>query len=80
MPTRKIRDVEEFRTCTDPEHNPPSMMVFQPGVYEHECPRCGRKIEFTVRSKYMMSCELFPKVSLDTAYNSNAPDWPLVKR
>jgi hypothetical protein len=38
MPTRKIRNLarwEREKPCDDPEHNPPRMMVFEPGVYEH---------------------------------------------
>lgn len=49
MPTKKIRDLHPHDTCTHPEHEPPRYMVYQPGVYEHTCPACGRKIEFTVR-------------------------------
>jgi len=52
MPTRKIADMplpdQWRRVCTHPEHNPPSMMVYQPGVYEHTCPGCGRRVTFTV--------------------------------
>lgn len=39
MPTRKIADLK--KSCSHPEHNPPSMMVFDDGVWEHECPGCG---------------------------------------
>lgn len=49
MPTRKIGEVENPKAvCRDPEHNPPTHMVYEPGVWEHECPRCGRKIRFVV--------------------------------
>jgi hypothetical protein len=27
-------------------------MVFEPGVYEHECPGCGRKFEFIVQGTW----------------------------
>jgi hypothetical protein len=46
MPTRKILDWAR-NNCKDPEHDIPNMMVFEPGVYEHECPSCGKKIIFT---------------------------------
>ena len=48
MPTKKIADVDRSVPCRDPEHKPPSMMVFGPGVYEHECPSCGEKTMFRV--------------------------------
>lgn len=47
MPTRKISDLP--RTCQHPAHNPPSMMVYSPGVWEHVCPSCGSKQTFTVQ-------------------------------
>lgn len=59
MPTRKIGDLPEpdksrwvkteERPCFHPEHDPPSMVVRPPGIYEHECPGCGRKITFVVQ-------------------------------
>ena len=55
MPTRKIKDLKRFNPCMHPEHDPPSMMVFEPGVYEHECPACHRVITFTVHGTYCMS-------------------------
>lgn len=35
-------------TCQDPEHNPPTMIVLEPGTYRHTCPGCGRNMIFTV--------------------------------
>ena len=49
MPTRKIADLPEDKTCRHPEHEPPKHMVFPSGVYEHECPACGHKRVFTSR-------------------------------
>jgi hypothetical protein len=46
MPTRKIADIPV--PCRHPEHQPPSHMVLGPGVYEHECPSCGKKSTFVV--------------------------------
>lgn len=51
MPTKKIGNVSPFHTCLHPEHGPPSMRVFDPGVYEHTCPACGKKTVFTVRQR-----------------------------
>ena len=55
MPTRKIADIptpcppaEQRRVCMHPEHTPPSMMVYKPGVYEHTCPGCLRRVTVTV--------------------------------
>lgn len=57
MPTRKIRDLAEENCkgwelekdiCQHPEHNPPMHRVYEPGVWEHECPGCGKKQIFTV--------------------------------
>lgn len=36
------------RPCLHPEHNPPSLIVLEPGVYEYQCPGCGKTIVFTV--------------------------------
>ncbi len=46
MPTRKIADIPTH--CRNPEHDPPSMRVFEPDVYEHTCPGCGKKTVFSV--------------------------------
>jgi hypothetical protein len=48
MPTRKIADFDQKQICRDPGHNPPTMMLFEPGIYEHECPSCHNKMIFTV--------------------------------
>lgn len=53
MPTRKLDDdtdlSQEPRPCLHPEHNPPRMRVFTPGLYEYECPACHQKVTFRVR-------------------------------
>jgi hypothetical protein len=46
MPLKKIADAPKF--CHHPEHNPPSMIVLEPGTYEHTCPSCHAKIVFRV--------------------------------
>jgi hypothetical protein len=48
MPTRKIADLPNHDTCRDPAHDPPTMMLFEPGVYEHTCPSCGHATRFVV--------------------------------
>ncbi len=44
--TRKIAELPEV--CRNPEHNPATMRVYTPGVYEHTCPGCGAVQHFTV--------------------------------
>ncbi len=46
MPTRKIDNIPPL--CHDNEHEPPNMMVFEDGLYEHECPSCHHKQIFRV--------------------------------
>lgn len=46
--TRKIADLPQ--PCRDSGHNPPSMMSFSDGIYEHVCPSCGKSQQFTVRN------------------------------
>lgn len=58
MPTEKIADFDPCKdngtwrplrkVCRHPEHDPPTMMVFSPGVWKHTCPACGRSTTFTV--------------------------------
>lgn len=58
MPTRRLPDSEiwkQFERCTHPDHNPPDMRVFEPGTYEHTCPRCGTITIFTVPPKPSLS-------------------------
>lgn len=50
--TRKIADAPP-PPCQHPEHNPPNMMVFKPGMYEHTCPGCGKTQIFTVSVVYL---------------------------
>jgi hypothetical protein len=45
---RKIADAPG--PCLNPEHNPPSLIVLEPGTYEHICPSCGYRVIFTVPS------------------------------
>jgi hypothetical protein len=60
MPTKKIADLPDPRgyytkpkpPCHDPSHNPPTHMVYEPGIWEHECPGCGEKRTFTVQTSH----------------------------
>lgn len=45
---RKVSDLPGHMYCRNPEHNPPSMIVLPPGVYEHTCPGCGHVTRFVV--------------------------------
>lgn len=39
-PLDKIWESKE-RSCKHPDHEPPTMIVLQPGTYEWTCPACG---------------------------------------
>lgn len=48
-----LRKIGDFpRPCLHPEHNPPSMIVLEPGIYEHTCPGCGHRTTFTVMGPF----------------------------
>jgi hypothetical protein len=48
MSTRKIADIEDSEPCRDPEHEPAKYMVYEPGIWEHVCPGCGKLQRFRV--------------------------------
>jgi hypothetical protein len=52
MPTKKIADFPEMKICQSYDHNPPTMMVYPPGIYEHTCSACGYKTVFSVGAIY----------------------------
>jgi hypothetical protein len=54
MPTRKVADLPPGRVCRSPEHHAPSMRVYPPGVYEHECPLCHKIERFTVEEPFLL--------------------------
>ncbi len=68
MPTKKIGDLPEPwkkpQLCMNSEHNPPSHMVFPPGVYEHTCPGCGNKITFAVDGMMKYLCKKEDRMTL----------------
>lgn len=50
---RKIGDIPTETGCTSPRHDPPSLIYLENGIYEYVCPKCGRRIVFTInRPKY----------------------------
>jgi len=51
MPTRKLPDSVKIEFCRDPDHNPSSFMVYEPGHYEHTCPKCGKIQKFIISKK-----------------------------
>jgi hypothetical protein len=50
MTLKKLADAPV--PCFDPEHNPPSHIVLEPGTWEHTCPGCGKKTVFRVERTY----------------------------
>lgn len=50
MPTRRLGPPvsSALRACRNVEHFPPMHQVFGVGLYEHECPGCGRKTMFQI--------------------------------
>lgn len=44
--TRKIADLPS--TCQDKQHDPPKHRDLDPGIWEHECPSCGKISTFWV--------------------------------
>lgn len=65
---RKIRGVEPYWNepafCQNPDHNFPSHIVLEPGVWEHECPGCGKKVQVFVAS---VTCGTAPQGSVTNA-------------
>lgn len=51
MSLRRLPDAEAWKRpkpCYHPEHDPPGMIVLEPGSYEYTCPQCGHSTVFTV--------------------------------
>lgn len=56
MPTKRLTP-EEFdawaqaplpEPCRHPDHDPAKLAVWQPGIYQHDCPGCKRSHVFRV--------------------------------
>ena len=59
MPFKKLPDAEQWnppKACRHPEHNPPTMIVLQPGTYEWSCPACGHTVRVTVHQSSWYWC------------------------
>ena len=48
MPIKKIADLPNL-TCVDMDHRPPARTGLPNGIYEHECPSCGKKTKLRVQ-------------------------------
>lgn len=53
MPTRRIGNLPAIDSmCRAKDHDPDPNIVLPPGLYEHECSKCGRVIKFTIEGSY----------------------------
>lgn len=55
LPQRPEDKPKYSDTCTHPEHNPPTMIVLEPGIHRYQCPAC----------KYITVIRVLPKYSLE---------------
>lgn len=62
MPFKKISSFSTEPRCLHPEHNPPTMILMEPGVYEYTCPGCEHSQEYVVPPRPSMVDAGFPKV------------------
>lgn len=60
MPLKKLSGPNIPHICRSPEHNPPNMIVLEPGTYEYTCPACGQQTVFTVPLVTMSAWALLP--------------------
>lgn len=49
--------------CNSPEHDPPGMIVLQPGTHVWQCPCCGQKTTITVQAPRMKAVQRMPRDS-----------------
>ena len=54
MPFKRYEPFEKQETCTHPEHDPPGMIVLEPGTHVYECPRCGAEQSVIVPPRPML--------------------------
>lgn len=81
MPTRKIAEPNNRGYCRDREHNPPSMMVYENGLYEHECPSCGAKQRFRVNKPTFSIGDMMRGENRDHPWpNIRGPMFPVARR
>jgi len=72
MPFTDFKPHPKEDRCIHPEHDPPGMIVLEPGTHTYECPGCGAKQTFTVPPRPTCNFrqeDLFPKdfTSMTTA-------------
>lgn len=48
MPFIKHEKPKKEEICLNPEHNPPSHIVLEPGKHTYQCPACGKITKFEV--------------------------------
>jgi Zn finger protein HypA/HybF involved in hydrogenase expression len=48
MKENTIKISEPKLPCMCPQHEPPTMKVFDAGTYQHTCPKCGEVTIFEV--------------------------------
>lgn len=46
----KTEYITKPKPCFDPEHNFPSMISLEDGIYTHKCPSCGNSQTVTIRN------------------------------
>lgn len=47
MPLEKLANGPQ-PPCRHPEHNPPTHVVLEPGLYQWKCPECSHAVQFRV--------------------------------
>lgn len=48
-----VKYIKNKKPCLSPEHNPPNMIVLEPGTHTWKCPACGKETKFTVNGVYL---------------------------
>lgn len=56
MPFVKSEAWQPERRCRHREHNPPRMIVLEPGSHTWECPACGERQTITVAERPELEC------------------------
>lgn len=46
-------DPTVIERCNNPEHNPPGLIVLEPGIHTYQCPSCG---EITTVNAPLVTC------------------------
>ena len=47
-PAKHKKTKWEIKPCYNPEHNPPTHIVLQPGIHVYKCPGCGKETVINV--------------------------------